>query len=363
MTDMHFRPDYAPHPGELLAEYLYARGFSARELARRCGRSPKLITEILTGKAALEPETAIQFERVLDVEATIWLNLEAEYRLLLARQEEQARLAEAIAWAKSFPLSDIYKQNILPKPKSDSDAVRDLTKFFGVASVDACRAAFASLGVSYRHSPSFASDRHSLFVWLRVGELEAEKIDCNNFDRSAFLEELRAIRRLTGTSIDEFLPAIRTACANAGVAFVITPPLGRLAVSGVSRWLSPRKAMIQQSLRHMSNDHFWFTFFHEAAHLLFHSRKTVFVDGGSRGGSNADEENEANRWATAFLIPPQAMATFMSSAEFSEQNVRRFAREVDVTPGIVVGQLQQFQAISYSQLNQLKERYRWTTSR
>src|ERR1700733_8912283 len=84
-------PNYAPPPGRLLEEYLESNDISARELARRCGRSPKLITEILSGKAALEPETALQFERVLKTDATIWLNMEAEYRLHLARLAEEQR--------------------------------------------------------------------------------------------------------------------------------------------------------------------------------------------------------------------------------------------------------------------------------
>jgi addiction module HigA family antidote len=359
MSSPQFHPDYAASPGELLGVYLHVLGISARELARRCGRSAKLITEILTGKAGVEPETALQFERVLNVEAAIWLNLEAEYRLLRARKLEQIQLAEAITWARSYPLADLHKRNLLPRSQNNSDTVRNLLKFFGVASVDACNKYLSSLGVSYRHSPSYHSDRNSFFAWLRIGELSAEKINCKDFDRSAFLEALRGIRRLTTKPVEQFLSEIKATCANAGVAFVVTPPLGKMAVSGISRWLSPRKALIQQSLRHMSNDHFWFTFFHEAAHLLLHSRKTMYVDGGPLGSANTKEEDEANRWATEFLIPPQALARFMSQMEFTEASVRAFATDTSINTGIVVGQLQKFGAISYKQLNGLKDRYRW----
>ena len=60
-----YRPDYAVPPGWVLEEHLEAHGISHAEFARRCGRSPKLISEVIAGKAPLEPETALQFEKVL----------------------------------------------------------------------------------------------------------------------------------------------------------------------------------------------------------------------------------------------------------------------------------------------------------
>ncbi len=85
-----YRPDYAPAPGVLLREYLETQGLSQAEFARRCGRSPKLISEILSAKAPILPRTALAFERVLGLDASIWLGLENDYRLHLARQDEQA---------------------------------------------------------------------------------------------------------------------------------------------------------------------------------------------------------------------------------------------------------------------------------
>ena len=70
-----YKPDYAVPPGWVLEERLEVQGISHAEFARRCGRSPKLISEIIAGKASLEPETALQFEKVLGVDAGIWLGI------------------------------------------------------------------------------------------------------------------------------------------------------------------------------------------------------------------------------------------------------------------------------------------------
>ena len=83
-----FGPDYAISPGQVLEQELETRGISQAEFARRCSSSPKLIGEIIAGKAPVEPEMAVQSECVLAVDAGIWLSIEAKYRERLAEQSE-----------------------------------------------------------------------------------------------------------------------------------------------------------------------------------------------------------------------------------------------------------------------------------
>ena len=83
-----YRPDYAVPPGWVFAERLDLQGVCRAEFVRRCSRSPKLISEIISGKAPFEPETALQFEKVLGVDASIWLGIDSEYKLHRARQDE-----------------------------------------------------------------------------------------------------------------------------------------------------------------------------------------------------------------------------------------------------------------------------------
>lgn len=355
-----YSPDFGIPPGKLLEEYLDEREMSARQLGRRCGRSAKLITEIMSGKAPIEPETALQFERVLGMSAEIWLKMEAAYRLHLAKAEEIERWSSKAKWAEKFPLVEMRKRNVLPPVKTTADTIRQLLSFFGAGSIAACDNRFTELAdVSYRHSPTFKSSEGSLLVWLRMGEVAAQDLECKDFDRTTFLKALRKIRTLTEQPIEDTIKKTQKYCADAGVVFLVVKPIQGIALSGISRWLSPRKALIQQTLRHLVDDHVWFTFFHEAAHLLLHSRKSMFIDAQNSSTGTTQEEAEANDWAANFLVSQEDLKDFIKGFGGAEDEIRTFAREQQIAPGIVVGQLQKRGILHFSKMNHLKQRYEW----
>ena len=349
-----FSPDYAVPPGWILAERLEVEGISHAEFARRCGRSPKLISEIISGKAPLEPGTALQFEKVLGVDASIWLGIESEYQLYRAREAEAQNAAASAEWVKAFPVRDLVRRGCFQRPKSDIDAVSKLLTFFRVGSVDAWTARYGLANVAYRHSPKFRSDEAALATWLRLGEIEAEGQECEEYNGSRFKQAVRTIRGLTREPIVSALQQTQRLCNETGVALVLVRPLPRTALSGAAWWLSPRKAVIQLTARHKSDDHLWFSFFHEAAHILLHSKKGVFVD--EANGHDAELEAEANDWASNTLIPLPAWQQFVATSPRSASVVTAFAEEQGIAPGIVVGMLQHKRHLPWTHLNGLKVR-------
>ena len=78
--------DAAIHPGGLLAEEIEARGMTQRELAMRMGRPPNVVSEIVRGRRGISAETALQLEAALGTAAHVWVGLDADYRLALARR-------------------------------------------------------------------------------------------------------------------------------------------------------------------------------------------------------------------------------------------------------------------------------------
>src|SRR5207302_10708269 len=102
-----FQPDSPFPPGQVLVEALERLDMTQAELARRTDRPVKTINEIVHGRTAITPETAIQFARVLDVKASVWNGLEARHREFLATAEERTHLQKAVEWLERFPLRQL----------------------------------------------------------------------------------------------------------------------------------------------------------------------------------------------------------------------------------------------------------------
>lgn len=349
--------DWAVAPGDILLEALEERGMSQSELARRMGRPTKTINEIVNGKAAITPDTAIQLELTLGITAAFWNNLEASYRSHLARMRADKELAAYTSWASCFPIKDLVKNKLIDPGDTKASKVAALLSYFRVSSPDAWDTQWGATAASYRASPAFASSPFASAAWLRWGEIIAADIETAPFNVQRFREVLAEIRELTRRDFALVRQRVQDRCASAGVALVITPELSGTHLSGAARWLAADKAIIQLSLRHKTDDQFWFSFFHEARHLL--GRKKVdHVDSEptNRNGANADpEEEEADRFARDTLIPPEAHAAFVAASDFSEKAIRAFAKQQNVAPGIVVGRLQHDGHLDPSHFRSLKK--------
>lgn len=354
---IRYKPDYATRPGEVLEAYLAERGMTKADLAARCGRPTKTISEIIHGKTAITPETALQLERVLGRPASLWQNLEARYRLHLAETGESSELAAHASWAKRFPIKDMIAQGHIEQPKDDTDLVKQVLRFFGVGTFAGWVANFGGAQVAYRRSPAFEAAPESVTAWIRLGETEADRTECEPFNKARFKAVLAEVRSLTTEPFREVQETLVERCASAGVVVALVRPLPKIRLSGIARWVSKDKALIQLSLRHKTGDHVWFSFFHEAGHILLHGKKAIFVDG--NGEDVTELEHEANRFAADSLVPSPAFNAFCGRADFSASAIKKFASKQGVAPGIVVGRLQHTGAIPYSLHNELKERLDW----
>lgn len=353
--------DYAVPPGEALLDELDARGMSQAELSERTGLSRKTVNEIVKGKAPVTPETALQLERVLGIPARLWNSLERNYRQDKARLEERARLEKKTGWLKSFPVHDMVTNGWLPKTKDRVECLRALLNFLAVSSPAEWENLKSSrLAAAYRKSNAYGMDWNAVAVWLRVGETRARDVSCAPFSEAGFREVLRKARGLTRESVGVFNDKLAAICARAGVALVLVKELPGTRLSGATRWLSPEKAVIQLSLRYKTADQLWFTFFHEAGHILRHNKTAVFLEKASGEEREEDEEREADKFASDFLLPQKYYRRFVSGTRaYSYDAVRRFADEMGIAPDIVVGRLQHDGYLPYTHLNSLRRKVVW----
>ncbi len=350
-----FAPDYAVHPGEILEETLEARGMKKLDFAQRCGLSDKTVSQIINGKAHVTPDTAIQFERVLGVSAAVWNNLQSNYHLHHAHKGARNKLSNKIAWAKRFPVKELVKRRIFENPHNDIDVVEKLLYFFAVGDAEAWKSRVTGMSVVFRHSESFKSNPEAVATWLRLGERYAENIETEPFNRNTFLDNLHQIRELTNESPEVFEPKMKELCRTAGVAVSFVSEFNKTHLSGATRWLNKNKALIILSLRHKSDDHLWFSFFHEAGHVLLHGKKQIFLD--ELKMESTESEKQANQFSANVLIPHNDYQAFINTGMFNRKTVTEFAKDINIAPGIIVGRLQHDGHIGYNWLNGLKRKF------
>ena len=352
-----YDPDYVSPPGETIRDLLDERGMNQAELAVRMGRPKKTISEIINGKAAITTETALQLELVLGAPARFWNSREQHYREFLARREQEKSLAAQQDWVHKFPLKALADMGYVPKVREPQELVWNTLRFLGVSSPDQWSEVFSQQQVAFRPATAFEADDFALSAWLRAGEIRAQELRPGRYDRASFIERLNGSKALTGLTMETLVPRLQTVCAEAGVAVVFVPELPKSRVSGATRWLNPDLALIQLSARHKTNDHLWFTFFHEVAHILLHGKRAIYLESGD---GEEEDEREADKWAADFLIPRDEYERFALRRPFSREAVVAFADHLGIAPGIVVGRLQHDGLLPFRQLNGLKVRLRWS---
>jgi len=352
-----YKGEAASAPGDTLRETLDAIGMSQSDLSRRTGLTPKTISGIINGKEPLSHQTALQLETVLGVPASLWNNLERQYQEYRARSVQAEQMRAQKGWLRRFPMRQLLEWAWVECCDDVAQQVLALLRFFGCSSPDQCDTYLQHAAVQYRTSGKFSADEYALSAWLRQGERMGQQLECSAYDAATFRQVLQEARHLSTEKSGEFVLQLQSLCARAGVAVVFVRELPRIRACGATRWLTPDKALIQLDLRHKSNDQLWFSFFHEAGHVLLHGKLQVFVDG--QDGERNELEQEADRFASDMLIPARAYSSFVQIGKFTSSAITTFAREQGIERGIVVGRLQHDELMPYSRLNDLKERLTW----
>lgn len=365
-SNLSYRPGLVSPPGATLAELIEERGIAQAELARRMGRPVNAVNEMVLGTKEITEDTALELERVLGTPAHFWLAREARYREYLARQRDAGRAESRLEWLGKLPLKQLQEAGHLPAGRLTAafkaSLIEPALRFFGVASPEGWEEQYGRVQAAFRRAnPAHQTNNAAITAWLRLGEIAAQSpaqaADFPTYSAEKLHANIAAMRALSTRPAAEIGAGLKALCTEAGVLLLFVPAFPGTHVSGVARWLGDRP-LIQLSLLGKWSDVFWFSFFHEVAHILKHPKRAVFLDDASSGATvESKEEKEANQFAADVLITP-ADRLRLGQVAITVDGVRAFAQEIDIHPGIVVGCLQYMGLASYaSPLAQLKDRY------
>lgn len=350
-----FRPNWVSAPGDTMIDILEERGVSIDSFATAIDQSPEQAKALLEGRATVTIKLARHLANFLGASVEFWISRDHQYR------DDISRLGQTDQnWLSQLPIGDMINFGWLNPVPHPSKEVEACLEFFDVPSIPAWHLKYDDWQkqVSLKDSPTFHSSSGATVAWLRQGQLEAQQIKCSTWNSSGFQDSLAAIRSLTRTKAPQvFLPQLQQICAENGVAVaVVRSPTGCHA-SGAAMFMQPDRALVLLSFRYLTDDHFWFTFFHEAGHLVLHEKTELFLEYSDT--NEALEEQQANDYAQNILIPKTSYTKLMS-LPLNRRALVKFARDLDISPGIVVGQLQHSGRLGYHQFNYLKRNFQWS---
>lgn len=342
-------PQSRPHPGETLVEKLEEMEMGPKEFALRTGKPEKTITAILKGDSSITPDMAVQFENVTKIPAHFWMNHQRSYDEYIAREKRLAVIEQAVEWAKKFPLAEMIKMEWLPQAATIQEKTMAMLSFFGFSNHSAWEDYYfkQQLKVAFRISLANTNEPYAISAWLRKGELQATELQAKDYSEKNFKDALPELKTVMAKHPANFYNQLQGICLEAGVKVVHTPSLPKAPICGSTRWLNDTP-LIQLTGRYKRNDSFWFTFFHEAGHILLHGKKDIFLEKVEYSDKDKVKEAEADEFAIKWTLTEEEEAEILDNAPLNEDDIRNFAKQFNTHPAIIIGRLQHKKLIPYS---------------
>lgn len=344
-------------PGDTIQETIDIIGMNQYELAERIGKNIKNVNRIIKGKESISPETALALERVLNISADFWLERERLFQKEKAEIEFDEEIERSKSWIKNFPVIEMIKLKWIPFNKGSILILKDLLKFLGIAHPDQWKEIYENnyKAVAFRMSLKNINNPYAISAWLRQGERQSFELKLNKYQKEKFIDKLNEIKELSNNHPPNFHIELQKICSECGVAMVFTPNILHAPISGASRWIKDLSVpLIQLSGRYKTNDSFWFTFFHEAGHILLHGKKEIFLEKVEGAKQDLTKENEADKFAEKWLYGNELYKFAGTNINIKRSEVIALSRTLKIHPALIVGFLQHNKIISQSYLNDLK---------
>lgn len=338
------------HPGYVLKRTLEGVNISNREFALKCNISESFISQMINGKKDVPEELIFKFAEIFGVSAEFWHNLIKNYEFYrLTLINKYGDLTDLL---EKYPYSEIEKQGFVHKLSKPADKIIEILRFFNVATIEALSDKYFKEAF-FKANSKLTENKEKIQTWVRIVESKASEIETKKYNKNMLIQMVKEIREnitsieFEEEKVEEYLVGKLKEC---GVAFVLLDDISGMGLWGYV-YKDEDRIVLAQSGRFKDNGHFWFTFFHEVAHILNDLEKydTYFDEEGTDF-----PEQRADDYARDILVPTEKYKKLISLKP-SIQKVQNFAQEINLPAGIIVGILQHDKHIPYSHMNSLKQ--------
>ena len=347
-----YKNQIAFHPGYYIKEYIDELGLTQEDFANRLGTTPKNMSYLIRGEQSLSLDIANKLSKVMGTSVKFWLNLQNEYdELCLKFKEEEELMAEKEIF-QNLDYSYFEKYFQMPSlPRKVDEQITQVRSLLGVASLKVFKN--PDMYTDFRSIASEISEiniiKANIMVQLAMN-MSLKNKDISKFNKNKLESTIPYILSLTEMG-DDFFPLLEKCLYECGVHLIVMPNLKGSKVNGATKKVN-HHILLMISNRNTNSDSFWFTLFHEIAHLIKHSRKEVFID--LENDEKNDIENEADEFAKNILIPNDIYDNFISSNYvFNENTIKEFSKNNNISTGIIVGRLQKDGIVGWNEFNNL----------
>lgn len=324
-------------PGEFLKDELEARNWTQIEFADIIGKDTRLVSEVMSGKRAVTPETAIVFSEALGTSPELWMRLEAQYQLSKVKPSINFVAKKAELHTK-FPVREMIKRGWIEGSKNIEVLQSQVLNFFNIQTIaDIPTITYAAKSGSSEVTPI------TQMAWYFKARNLAQSAPASKFNAAKLPEVITTLQeKLAHPEATQDVPSI---LAKAGIRFVVVEALPGSKIDGACFWLDKASPVVALSFRFDRIDNFWHTLMHELDHVAHKEGITApILDVDIQNPENTQINNiekRANEVAASYLVDPKELECFIARVNpmFTEDQIIGFARRIGSHPGIVVGQL------------------------
>ncbi|MGI6787235.1 MAG: HigA family addiction module antitoxin [Acholeplasmataceae bacterium] len=339
------------HPGDTLLEAIQDRNITQKELAIRTGYTEKHISTVISGQKSISAEFAKSLEYALNISASFWRNLQTNYDLEVVDFNEKHNITEQerkIAREIKPTIELLIGKSL--KADKGLESVYTIRKLLGVSNLNS----IINLNpAQYRAQFTKNTSDYVIYTWQYLIEEKVQNQTNNILDVRKLKDNLNQIKEIMHQDSVQHISLIRKILNDCGILFTVEKHGKNTPINGLTTRTKTNQVMIALTIRGKFVDVFWFTLFHEIAHVIngdYLKKPEVWE-------KDSLIENRANKFASDTLIDPKKYLRFVKTGNFNDYAIEIFARENGVLKTIVYGRLMHDKIIPWN--NNLREIYEW----
>lgn len=349
---------YAFHPGYYINDIIEDMEITQKEFATRIGTTPKTISKLVNGEINLSNDIALKLSIMLGSSPDVWLELQKKYEEKILEIAEQKTLDSQTNIMKQLDYAFFVKIHAVEDVKNTSDRIKQLCSYLKISNLNVLSK--TDFLANFRTGISNVQEKNIICAnaWLQAAINIAQSENIKQYDEKELLNNIDKIRAMTVQEPEDFMPKLKKIFMQCGISFVLLPKLKNSGINGAVKWINPNKVLLAINDRRQYADTFWFALFHEIKHVLQKNIKQTMISYNIADKDYQSLEKEADTFAMNVLIPEEKYSGFIHKGNFDISSVKKFAHEININIGILIGRLQHDGYISVkSWMNKLKEKY------